>query len=309
MGNNDDRRNKRPRPHRPGNAPAKGQTAERQNNDSQNGAKATQGGRPQSAKPPYQPNRGQPPQRPAPQSQRAPERRAENTTPIAELKLSESTERLLLSNNIKIIGDLLRRTEKDMYRVQNLGKRNLLEIKAALNRIGLDLADTEPQRRQDDMPNKGGVKSAPAKDLKRPAPAPLKEPLPLEEWQKYCRGGKWGFFDGLKVVVPPEYDEVWLFKEGLACVEREEKCGFIDRDNHLVIPCTYDTAMSFSEGLAMIVENNKCGYINKNNELVIPCQFEAATAFEDGKARVKLDGRWGYIYPDGTINWRKTNNN
>ena len=64
-----------------------------------------------------------------------------------------------------------------------------------------------------------------------------------------------GFYDGQKNVIPPVYDEVFSFKEGLALVELDEKCGFIDSENNVVIPFDYEAGLSFSEGFAMAHED------------------------------------------------------
>ncbi|MEG1791456.1 MAG: WG repeat-containing protein [Clostridia bacterium] len=129
--------------------------------------------------------------------------------------------------------------------------------------------------------------------------------LPLEEWRKITKNGKWGFSNGLRTVIEPKFDEVFNFKEGLACVEVNELFGFINPSGEYVIEPMYDCAMSFSEGFAVIFEHEKCGYINKNNERVIDCKFDAATAFENGRAKVKESGKWGTIAPDGTTLWSK----
>lgn len=134
-------------------------------------------------------------------------------------------------------------------------------------------------------------------------PKKLTEPLPVPEWRKIQKSGKWGFYDGFKTVIPAMYDEVFFFKEGLAAVELDEKCGYIDAANNVVIPFEYETAMSFSEGLASVVKGGKCGYINKDNEVVIPFIYDAATPFEGGEGKVKKDGRWGTIFPDGSVKW------
>jgi len=245
---------------------------------------------------------------------------------IEELGLSPSTVQLLLKNNFKTAADLVKKTEKDMYRVQTLNKKILTEIVTALSKRGLKLLDspqTEQQKRKEPIKpiQKGGseVKENKQQDNKsaampknkasdRPQPKAeekpqIKTPLPPEEWRKVQRGNKWGFFDGVKTVIPPMYDEVFHFKEGLACVELDEKCGYIDTQNNLVIPCEYETAFSFSEGYAVVVKSGLCGYIDKNNNVVVDFQFDAATPFENGKARVKKDGRWGILEKDGNVKW------
>ncbi len=131
----------------------------------------------------------------------------------------------------------------------------------------------------------------------------LTEPLPVEKWRKIQKNGKWGFYDGFKTVIPAMYDEVFSFKEGLASVELDEKCGYIDSENNIVIPFDYETAMSFSEGYAAVCKTVKFGYINKHGEVVIPFEYDAATPFEEGEAKIKKDGKWGTITIDGVVKW------
>ncbi len=283
---------------------------------------------------------------------------------LQNLGVSEATCALLEKNRILTAADLIRRTEKDMYKVQGLNKKILFEIKDALKANGMSLRpEQKPQNAQNDKAQKQegkdksvegqkkqkNDKNAKQEDLQsekrtskfgladkaqksqnkpqkqqpqqqkgqnqKPAqqqksasqksqkPERLTEPLPFGEWRKVLKGGKWGYSDGFKIVIPTMYDEIFAFKDGLASVEIDEKCGYIDKDNNVVIPLDYDTAMSFSEGLAMVVKGDKCGYINKNNEVVIPFEYDAGTPFEDGEAKIKKDGKWGTINVEGKIVW------
>jgi hypothetical protein len=164
-------------------------------------------------------------------------------------------------------------------------------------------ANPTGQKFKQDANPKGGKNNKRRAAEEEPAREKLTAPLPVDEWRKIQKGGKWGFYDGFKIVIPAMYDEVFCFKDGLASVEISEKCGYIDCDNNVVIPLDYETAMSFSENLASVVKNGKCGYINKNNETVIPFEYDAATPFEGGEAKIKKDGKWGTITPDGAVKW------
>lgn len=284
-----------------------------------------------------------------------------------DLGISEATRELLAKNRILTAADLVKRTEKDMYKVQGLNKKILFEVKDALkakdmslrpepqkpktdnvqnvktpqnvqkeqsadvngdqkrkndkkqnsqksekfdrrtnddtnakaertSKFGLsDRASSKPQNKQNQTVKQNDKKSQKSEKLT--------EPLKQGQWRKVLKGGKWGYSDGFKIVIPTMYDEIFAFKEGLASVEIDEKCGYIDEQNNVVIPLDYDTAMSFSEGLAMVCRGEKCGYINKNNEVVIPFEFDAATPFENGEAKVKKDGKWGTITTEGKITW------
>lgn len=252
---------------------------------------------------------------------------------LSELGINENLSALLGKNKIANAGDLVRRTEKDMFRIQGFNKKMLFELRDALKAKGMEFvpeakpvqkpAETadnqqaaDQRKRQKFATAENGTKAAeqpraqrdrqaPQRDRKErdEKPKKLTEPLPVEEWRKIQKSGKWGFYDGLKTVIPAMYDEVFCFKDGLASVELEEKCGYINPANEIIIPFEYETAMSFSEGYASVVKDGKCGYINKQNEVIIPFIYDAATPFEDGEAKVKKDGKWGTILPDGSVKW------
>jgi len=282
-------------------------------------------------------NKAQKPQAPQEEVRYSAEQLGKSTS---DLGISEATRELLEKNRITTAADLVRRTEKDMYRVQGLGKKMLFEIKDALAKADMELRmepKQEPQKppqqpkptaqktaqnisrnaqepvrsskfgladRRTDLKQKPqAAQSKQPVTQKATKPEKLTAPLPVEQWRKVMKGGKWGYSDGFKIVIPTMYDEIFCFKEGLASVEIDGKCGYIDKENNVVIPFEYDTAMSFSEGFAMIVKGDKCGYINKDNELVIACQYDAATPFEGGEAKVKKDGKWATLSPDGSLVW------
>lgn len=236
---------------------------------------------------------------------------------LENVGVSPRTAELLAKNKINTVGDVVLRTEKDMFKVQGFNKKMLFELKDALKAQGMEFRPEapKPQKKEqgpkptvkaDDKPQKKGDKnSKPDKAVKEKAEKPQKltEPLEVDEWRKIQKGGKWGFYDGFKTVIPAQYDEVFSFHDGLASVELDEKCGYIDMDNNVVIPLEYETAMSFSEGYAAVSKRDKFGYINKENTVVIPFEYDAATVFENGEAKVKKDGKWGTIFPDGTVKW------
>lgn len=58
---------------------------------------------------------------------------------ITELGISETTCALLEKNRIQTAADLVKRTEKDMYKVQGLNKKILFEVKDALKANGMCL--------------------------------------------------------------------------------------------------------------------------------------------------------------------------
>lgn len=64
-----------------------------------------------------------------------------NKKPIEGLKLSTRTSNLLLSNNIKTVGKILRKTEKDLLNLEGMGEKGIKEIKKALKKFNLSLKE------------------------------------------------------------------------------------------------------------------------------------------------------------------------
>jgi len=64
-------------------------------------------------------------------------------TPVEELELSVRSSNCLKNANIKTIGELTRKTEDDIARTRNFGKKSLQEIKEKLHEWGLSLGITD----------------------------------------------------------------------------------------------------------------------------------------------------------------------
>ena len=65
----------------------------------------------------------------------------------------------------------------------------------------------------------------------------------------------------------------------------------------------YDYVAEYSEGLASVEINGKCGFIDKPGRLVIPCKYEEAHIFCNGRAKVQLNGKQGYVNKSGVEAW------
>jgi DNA-directed RNA polymerase subunit alpha len=64
-------------------------------------------------------------------------------TPVEELELSVRSSNCLKNANIKTIGELTRKTEDDIAKTRNFGKKSLLEIKEKLKEWNLSLGITD----------------------------------------------------------------------------------------------------------------------------------------------------------------------
>ena len=190
--------------------------------------------------------------------------------------------------------DVIRHGEKPQNR-DNRQQKNRDRGKCAQqdNRL------SKPQNQNSKQNQKNGQKQKPQQE-RRP-----KVELPVEEWLKISKNGKWGFSNGLTTVIEPRFDEVFCFKDGVACVDDNGKFGYIDTKGDYVIEPKFECAMSCSEGLAVFFEGEKCGYINKEGNVVLPAKYDAATAFENGRAKVKEFGKWSTIDTEGNTLWSK----
>ncbi len=214
---------------------------------------------------------------------------------IDDLGLSSSTLELLKNGKLVSLCDIVKRTEREMFKIQRFGKKQLDEIKKIILPLGVDFRPMEEVQKQSEPSKKQSDSSSPSKTPGEP-----------EEWIKFTKNGKWGFKDLTnKEIIPAVYDEVFYFHEGLACFENQGEFGYINTKNEIVIKPKYECAMSFSEGLASVTLDGKCGYIDKSGKLIIDYAYDAATAFCNGFARVKSDGKWGVINTLGEVNWNK----
>jgi DNA-directed RNA polymerase subunit alpha len=59
--------------------------------------------------------------------------------PVSELELSVRSANCLKNANISLIGELVQRTESEMLKTKNFGRKSLNEIKAILEEMGLSL--------------------------------------------------------------------------------------------------------------------------------------------------------------------------
>jgi len=78
--------------------------------------------------------------------------------PISELELSVRSANCLEAASIKTIGDLVQKTEAQMLKYKNFGKKSLNEINAILTSMGLHLGMNLEER----MPNKPAAAATPA---------------------------------------------------------------------------------------------------------------------------------------------------
>lgn len=252
--------------------------------------------------------------------------------PIEELGLRERTLDVLKKGNLSTVKDIIKYRDTELYRIQNFNKKSLIDVSAKIKGLGLNFRPddkpeeveqivdssrenrikvfangriddrSKPSNNRKDTRNTNDNKSRQSNQRDKKGIVIREEKLAPDALIKFSSNNKHGFKDIKgRVVIPASYDEVFNFKEDLACVELNGLYGYIDKKNNLVIPCQYELAMSFSEGLACVTIKEKSGYIDKEGKVVFDLKYDAATAFSEGSARVKIDGKWGILDSEGKV--------
>ena len=85
---------------------------------------------------------------------------------------------------------------------------------------------------------------------------------------------KLGFINGQgEVIVEPQYEAIYSYHDGLACVRKDKKWGYIDLNGQYVIAPQFEDVEYFEEGLASVKMDNKWGFIDKSGKFIIQPQF------------------------------------
>jgi hypothetical protein len=120
----------------------------------------------------------------------------------------------------------------------------------------------------------------------------------------------------------PQFEAVWQFSEGVACIRVNNLHGFVAEDGKLIVKPRFVYAdNAFQEGLAGVVEvisgpirrpypggdpeivyvPTKRGFIDKTGRYVIEGQWAVCSWFSEGLAAAKTEnGKWGFIDRKGT---------
>jgi hypothetical protein len=92
-----------------------------------------------------------------------------------------------------------------------------------------------------------------------------------------------------------------LFKDGITCIAKDNKWGFINKKGEFVIAPIYEATRNFSQELAPVKKDGKWGFINKEGKFVINPSFESSFPFKENFAAVQIDGKWGFINKKGEV--------
>ena len=82
-------------------------------------------------------------------------------------------------------------------------------------------------------------------------------------------GGKWIINSSNGDVLTKQgFDQIRLFKFGMAAVQLNQKWGFIDTNGKQIIPCIYDLVIDFKDSIALVLLDNTWKKINRKGRLI-----------------------------------------
>lgn len=246
---------------------------------------------------------------------------------IEGLNLSPHTLTALKNARLLTVKDLVVRTSSDMYKIQNFGKKNLIEVQSKLSILGVDFKPApnspkpevhestapQPTPSKNQQKNEKGKNPQPqntAKDKtqkqeghgkqKKETPEDKNQPKPekgkeQKAQQKQTKDNSYDskrlFPKGPFVPTPPIPEK----KDRFIKFQRAGKWGFKDEKGKEVIPPIYDEVFAFKDNYACVEKNGLFGYISRTNELVIPYKYTCASSFSYGLACVSFEDKCGYI--------------
>ena len=118
----------------------------------------------------------------------------------------------------------------------------------------------------------------------------------------YFKDQKYGFLNQIgNTIIPPIYDNVGEFHEGLAVVEKNELQGVLNKHGDIQIPFIYHSISDFNYGRALVELDGKFGLIDRNNKLILNFIYEDIGDISDGLIYVKKNEKYGYFDLNGNL--------
>lgn len=101
------------------------------------------------------------------------------------------------------------------------------------------------------------------------------------------------------VLVPPRYENVNDYSEGLAAVQISGKWGYVNKYGEYIVKPKYKETTKFSEGMAAVRIGESWGFIDVYGDVMISFQYIEVRDFKEGVAAVNKDGFWGGVNKSG----------
>lgn len=240
--------------------------------------------------------------------------------PVTNLSLREETSSLLLGANVSTVGDVLKRTETDFYKICKFNKKNLLDVKAAVKKRNLFLKPLPQKESSDDgkgnpdkrvstaaqgnkQPSKSEQASKPIREDKQSKTQSEKSLSPGGGKEKKNKSDRETPYVMTTLPEKPPRPTKTVIKDApdrYVKINKNGLWGFRDRNSKdMAVPAVYDEVFSFKEDLCCVQKDEKFGFINRQGEEIIPLIYDCATSFSEGVACVFKGDSCGYIDTNG----------
>lgn len=119
------------------------------------------------------------------------------------------------------------------------------------------------------------------------------------------KDGRWGFIDRSgAVAIPPRFDAVEPFSEGLASVREGKKLGYVDRTGSWALVPEQEPADAlhrpFRDGRAAVKVGGRVGFVDRTGRLAVPARYLRADDFSDGFSLACSEQGCGFVDADGS---------
>lgn len=98
----------------------------------------------------------------------------------------------------------------------------------------------------------------------------------------YSKDNKWEITnEKLEIVIPPKFDNYFWFRDdSFAAVEKNGKCGIINKTGKMIFPCRYEEVKQINEETGRGKRKGRYVLLNYNTgKLLVPASFEQITSY------------------------------
>ena len=243
--------------------------------------------------------------------------------PVEDLKLDENIIGFLKAGRINILAELACRNFQQMYKIQNIGRKQCIAISNAMSRYGVkfakDATQGEQQRVFDNKTDKHNNKEQnrekvhagadkrnhnfnTADDTHSKKNKNKNENANLNQYlSKLYNGMSMSeiLMGRRERPAVERIDREPLTEKSLIKFCRKGKWGYKDWKGNVIVPPQYDEAFGVFEERGCVEKDGKLGYIDRKNNLVIDFKYDCANSFSEGLASVTIGEKSGYIDLDG----------
>jgi len=115
-------------------------------------------------------------------------------------------------------------------------------------------------------------------------------PSPYDSLAVFCSRGKRGYYNVYtgEIVVPAQYRRAWVFRDGLAAVQKNGNIGFINHRGEAVIDFLFPyygnplSSFVFEDGHCVVADTlGKCGVIGVDGQWLIRPEYDYVSAYKE----------------------------